>query len=154
MDNGTNGTAVAIAAGSETDAVTIRELRERVASMAARIDDYASRLAESQRRHRSDIAIIGEALMSEANERDWCNEYDEIIDALNERVSYELPTRKRDYQVAVQATVYISVEAKDDEEARDKANDVARELESYVDRYEGVSTSHWDSEYDYRVEEA
>jgi hypothetical protein len=57
--------------------------------------------------------IIGAALMEEANNRDWCSEYDEIVDKINGRTAVlSLPERENDYscqrRVSVTVTVYVT----------------------------------------------
>lgn len=54
----------------------------------------------------SAIRMIGEALREEAEERDWCSEYDEFVKKLNERLpnGVELPTRQREFRVSFVVT--------------------------------------------------
>lgn len=49
--------------------------------------------------HDEDIAIIGKVLLDEAEKRDWCDEFDTIIDEVNNRLDHPLPTRTRIYRV-------------------------------------------------------
>lgn len=56
------------------------------------------------------IAIIGERLIQEAEERGWCDEFDKIIDEVNESLPgvFELPTRRkprRKVRVSISTTV-------------------------------------------------
>lgn len=56
---------------------------------------------------RSDIERIGQALLTEANERGWCAEYDEFVENLNSRLirgGTLLPTRAVTYRVTFTCT--------------------------------------------------
>lgn len=58
--------------------------------------------AEVQRlneQHQADLATIGRILMREANDRSWCDEYDEIVAAINAEISSPLPVRTVRYRV-------------------------------------------------------
>jgi hypothetical protein len=144
---------LAITAGSAADAATIADLHAKLASATMQQDDLRSRLNEAQRHHRADIAVIGERLLSEAEDRQWCGEYDEIVEKLNSCLHVELQVRKRDYTVRVSVQVDVSVSAADEDEARDMAQRIARRAESAVDSTDGVATSEWDSSYDYEINE-
>jgi hypothetical protein len=85
--------------GTETrDAATLA--RELTAMTEAR--DAATRNADSLREslnariraHEADIALIGSALLEEAEERGWCDVFDGVVDTLNARLNVELPTRR------------------------------------------------------------
>jgi hypothetical protein len=144
---------LAITAGSAADAATIADLQAKLASANLRENDLRTRLDVSRRQHREDIATIGERLLSEAEDRDWCGEYDSIVEELNAALTVELPVRKRDYTVRVSVQVDISVTAADEDEARDLAQQIARRAESAVDSTDGVATSEWDRSYDYDITE-
>jgi hypothetical protein len=65
---------------------------------------------EVQRRresHEADIALIGERLMSEAQDRSWCSEYDTIVESLNAELTVELPLRSREVEVTVCGNVLV-----------------------------------------------
>jgi hypothetical protein len=95
---------------------------------------------EAKRLHRRDIALIGDALIAEAEARGWCEDYDKFVDRLNCQLRYELPTRTREYKVTATYTITVStiVEATSEEDAKSAAEDeFSCELNrsDYVDDY-------------------
>jgi len=72
------------------------------ASEKARVDAQKAREA-----HRNDIRIIGERLNVEANDREWCAEYDQAVESLNSNLSISLPTREVEKEFRI--TGYIRV---------------------------------------------
>ena len=86
--------------------------------------DEASRHMNMYRKAEADWNRLGELLMGEANDRDWCSEYDRLVEEWNEGFQqFELPVRKSDYDVEVTITatytVTIQVEAEDEDAARE-----------------------------------
>lgn len=59
------------------------------------------------------IETLGQALLEEAERRDWCSEYDEFAR------EWDLPTRARDYEV----TMTVTVQARDEDEAQTLVRD-------------------------------
>ena len=144
-------TLQAITSRSEEDTQTIAELRTRIAGLRETNATLMRRVEEARDLHRSDIATIGETLMDEADKREWCDEYDSIVQGLNRHLHVELPLRKREYTVTVNVQVVITVEATDEDDARSEARDIARDAEKTVDGLDGVYTSHWDDSYSYEI---
>lgn len=71
---------------------------------------------------RIDIATINSVLLEEANDRDWCDEYDEVIGKINDRLgAAELSTRSRDYTVSITLSADVSVGAEVVVKATDEA---------------------------------
>ena len=68
-------------------------------------------LADARNKHIKDIEIIGEALLREAERRNWCSEYDEVVDNINARLSVPLPERnqERSYTVTWTETYTVTV---------------------------------------------
>lgn len=56
-------------------------------------------------RHSQDIAIISERLISEADDRGWCDVYDDVVSDLNDQLYVKLEERSRDFTVEVRAMV-------------------------------------------------
>lgn len=100
----------------------VQQLNSAVAAQRLRAEGAERQVVSVQEAHRRDIDRIGEALLSEAEDRDWCGDYDRVIEQLNERLSVALPTRVKEHTVTVQVTyqVDVTVEAHDIEEAEDK----------------------------------
>lgn len=86
---------------------TYNDLRLRFGRVEASRDDYKQQLGTSVTRHAEDIRRIGEALMSEADFRQWCDLYDDFVDKLNDSLSIKLPTRQREWDVEVEYTVRV-----------------------------------------------
>lgn len=57
--------------------------------------------------HEEDIRRIGESLISEAEARSWCDDFDTWVDNINQRLCVELPTRRREYTVTADYNVRI-----------------------------------------------
>lgn len=122
-------------------------------------DRLRARLREAEERHRTDIQIIGETLMREANRRNWCSEYDEIVDGINSRISVELPEREREHEVVISGYVRVpfsysmTVTAGDSDDAYEIASDTWSDnvsasdlLRDYTDRYMAEVEGDYDIE--------
>lgn len=49
--------------------------------------------------HRADIETISRILITEANDRGWCSEYDTIVERINEQITVPLLKRRQTYQI-------------------------------------------------------
>lgn len=99
---------------------------------------------------RNDIQLINIELNKSAERYDWCNEYEEILDNLNESLSDEtnLAGRKKDHEIMVTVkaewSVYVSIEATSEKDAieqlrkldSDEMYQKARDVQSYPDEIE------------------
>ena len=73
-------------------------LERDVQTFRTRADTYAT-----------DFSIVGEALMEEAENRGWCDEYDRFVENVNVLTSLlDLPEREREYEVVVTGTATVS----------------------------------------------
>lgn len=98
----------------------------------AEIERLEAALAESERLHRQDIEHIGAKMIAEANRRDWCEIYDDVVDDLNNQLHVELPVREHDYSVELtyQVRVTATMTARDADAALGIAKKIApRELD-------------------------
>lgn len=113
------GDLLAPGAEAEVARSTVVALHEELASARAEVEELreskyqALREAHEnarQRRqqHEADIARIGEALMSEADEREWCDTYDEFVEDLNKSLTVALPLREVEFEVTMDVTVRIT----------------------------------------------
>lgn len=86
---------------------------------------FENRWHTSVEKHRDDIELISNALISEAESREWCNDYDEFVDRLNGHLHKELTTRYTTYSVEATYSVTISadVKARSEEDAIAMFND-------------------------------
>ena len=147
-----NTAPLAIASGSAADAETNLQLRASLEFKETERANLADTLRRTREMHRADIDAIGERLMKEAERRDWCAEYDTIIDELNVGLNVELPTRERSYTVTATVRVEITLDARDEDHARSIAGSIADDLERLLDAEDQVM-SYWESSHNFEVEE-
>lgn len=96
--------------------------------------DEVRRLMWNQ--HNDDIRIIGEELISEADSRGWCDQYDKFIKRVNDRLHIALPERVKTFSVTqtYRVTRTVTVEARDASEAGD------HELVNYAWDFDDLET--------------
>lgn len=129
----------------------IVELREQAATWSKRYD-YAIDF----------INTVSERLIEEANNRNWCSDYDDIVDEVNAKSGMPgvimLREREQEYtfDVRIEARVNVTTEVKIMARSQEHAEDlISQDVESYLEesvsdmiseevRYNGV--------YDYEVE--
>jgi hypothetical protein len=96
--------------------------------------------------HQHDLQTIGDRLIEESDDRGWCDEFDRIINDVNESLYGELPTRYQDFEltvdVVIPSSVKVTISARNEEEARnivmeDPGAHINAE-EFYIDDYEVV----------------
>lgn len=139
------------AADHERIAALIREKTDA----EAELQDARRATQQAQIRHDNDVATIGEALLEEAERRDWCSEFDEFVADINEKLHVPLPRRIKDWDVyvPVEVTVRVSVSAISEEDARAEAGNEWR------DRWDGeyaaeiISEGRTMHDGDFKVEE-
>lgn len=120
VDSNTTGNPNA----QEGDPPAVAALREPAPAVNTdEITQLRADLARAREEHRQDIARISEALTEEANDRGWCEEYDELVEALNDRLHVELETRYKDYEVTIEFRQTITVRAASEDNAMDEARD-------------------------------
>lgn len=109
------------------DTSQVAELEAKVTNLIATVDNQRAQITDLQAlqaHHQSDIEIIGEELLEEAERRGWCSDFDGWVDGVNARLTVsELPTREHDYNVTLSYTVdvYVSVTARSESDAVDQA---------------------------------
>jgi hypothetical protein len=106
------------------------ELRQELARETERADRAERELHALQETHRGDITLIGSVLMEEACDREWCDDYDRVIERLNDRLSVKLPLRQRNYNIDVRITyeTTFDVLATSQEEAEQMVHNAERSL--------------------------
>jgi hypothetical protein len=103
----------------------IASLKSNLIIMTVDRDNNKSMRIEGRQKHERDITLIGEALLKEADDRDWCSAYDDFIEELNESLSVELKRREHEYEVEIEVTqkrtqrVTVTVTAQSEEDARE-----------------------------------
>jgi hypothetical protein len=113
-------------------------LRASYDEISKLLDVRSNELKKLQLAHDSDIATINEALNKAAEDRDFCNEYEEWIEDLSGELSHysSLIGRNFDYEVTVEVTrvfketVTVTVSASSAEDAEELVRD---EAASFVD---------------------
>lgn len=127
------------------------EVDPEIVNLRARIE----RLERVIKNATDGFAVIGERLISEAQDRGWCEEFDRIIDDVNSQlVGFQLPTREDEFEVMVEVsgrltyTTTVSVTARSQSEANEM---VAENMDDYVDAddiltHAALSTSFVDIE--------
>ena len=86
---------------------------DRMARMRRVLNRRADSAENDLRVKNEYIETLGQALLEEAERRDWCSEYDEFAR------EWDLPTRARDYEV----TMTVTVQARDEDEAQTLVRD-------------------------------
>lgn len=120
---------------------------ERAERLREQVNSQEAQTQEAQQMHRADIAYISEVLIEEADNRDWCGEYDDIVHKINRSLSVRMDVRKREWEVTMDVTFRMSrtVTAEDADDAREDALEGidGSDIESYEQphRVEVVSTS-------------
>lgn len=97
---------------------------------------------------KNDWKLLTDRLTKEANDRDWCSEYDNVLAELNEILSvFKLPAREQDYIVHTSVTmtynIGISVKATNLSNAKDLVDGM-----DFDDIYEELSRRQNMSDYD------
>lgn len=105
-------------------------------------------------RVKADFKIVSEALLREAEERDWCSDYNNFVEDVNEHLTImQLQTLEKDYEVEVEltrtqtVTAYVKISAKSAEEAEQLTENLS--FDDIV--AESVSEDDWDTD-DYNIE--
>lgn len=82
-----------------------------ISQYAAEVEALRAELRLAQARHAEDIDRIGERLNDEATRRDWCGEYDAIVESLNTQLNLPLTERKREVEVLVSGYIRVPFSA-------------------------------------------
>ena len=134
-----------IAADSETAAQAERELRAALSTAHTQIEQLRLHAADTSRRHRDDIALIGERLIAEADDRRWRKAYDDIVDELNTDPNVEPPVRQRDFTVTAFLDLRMSVTAPNEHDARERAGEQPHHTKSRLDARASITAGPQDS---------
>lgn len=117
------------------------------------MNQYRTAHANSRNEAVEAIMAIGTAFLEEAEKREWCDEADDFIESLNEKLPswLELPRRKRKYEVSYrivgnqEATGSVVIEASSLEEA----NELFMECpDDYVDAQDELSNASHSNSFD------
>jgi len=93
---------------------------------------FETRWHSAMREHREDVQTIGETLISEANDRGWCDVFDAVVSELNGSLHVELPTRARVWSFTV------VLEDEDGEEVRSETFQTQNEYANEDDAWREI----------------
>jgi hypothetical protein len=111
----------------------LEQLREEAGGLRCTIAGLRSQLAAAEQAHHDDVAAIGSRLLAEAEDRGWCEEYDDVVDSLNARLRVELPLRVRAWEASFDLRVSVRIErARNEDDARAQAATIADQIERAV----------------------
>ena len=112
----------------------ITDLRKAVEHLDEAYDLSLTREQKLRDLHRKDIALISQTFIKEADDRGYCEAYDEVIDALNKKLHYELDTREQEYEITAKyiVTVTYTTTAKCLSDAEETADEM--DLHDYASR--------------------
>lgn len=130
----------------------------RIEGLVGELGRAKRELEDARCQHQEDVDLIGNALLAEAEERDWCSLFDEFVGSLNRNLHIPLPERAKLYEATITYTVNIKIpfEAPDAAAARAKTADLyeqidERRLFGALDRnHAGLAISEFDYSYDDR----
>lgn len=101
------------------------------------------------------LEIIGERLIQEAENRGWCEEFDRIIDEVNDELpgAFALPMRQHEYEVTWTQTVTVNVDMSATFTARseEEAEEMARNWDDGIDSsaiIESIRNGNYEEDYD------
>ncbi|MFF5085431.1 hypothetical protein ACFY36_51040 [Actinoplanes sp. NPDC000266] len=140
-----------IAAYSEAQAEQMRAMRAQLSAARDDADRQRQRATRIKAEHHHDIAMIGGQLLDEANDRQWCKDFDDFVDDLNRYLQIPLPLRERAFKVSAMVRLEITVSAISDSHARELGRDCVKAAEGTLDAMEGVTAWPDDSD-DFEVE--
>lgn len=131
------------------NSIALSQTREQANHQAFSRDAYAA------------IEIIGRRLLDEAERRGWCDEFDTIINEVNDELPgpFALPTREKEYEVEWAETYTVTVYRSMTYTASspDDAIDMAREEDiDSSDLIDAIRNGNWETDYgtpDYEVSE-
>lgn len=95
--------------GDEVWNKTMADTRETLACALSHTQTTLEQARENLVAAQRQYELLGEALLAQAEQRDWCAEYDEFA------AEWDLPTRIKNWEV----TMTVTVEARTDDDARE-----------------------------------
>ena len=102
--------------------LTVGKLAAHYAHEANHADAWMKKYDQARDEAQRAIAMIGERLIQESNDRSWCSEFDELIDSANSNLPgwLQLPTREREYEVSWTESYTVTVSRSTTDTARDE----------------------------------
>lgn len=116
---------------------SLEEANELVATLRGDRDILRDRLRDYTNKVAQDMRVLSDKLIEEANRRNWCDEYDEIVDALNGLflvLSIDQRTREYEVEVVLSGTITACTTVIVTAGSREDAEQLVREdIDAYVD---------------------
>lgn len=112
----------------------VYDLENRLSQSLWELTQADQTLRDAKARHRLDVDTISDALIEEAEGRDWCSMYDDFVNRVNESLEHKLQTREHDFEVTIEVTAKLTrvITATSSSQAIEDAE----ELLGYVDGYD------------------
>lgn len=121
----------------------VHELEQSSERMRADKNAALQTRNDYRRQHESDIQIIGDALLYEADQRSWCDDYDKFVAGLNQQLTVSLPQRETEWSVTLTYSVTVT---------RDfMATDRAAAIELMENEFVLEDQFHMDNDYTFDV---
>lgn len=116
-------------------AIAFAELVATKAKAEAEAERLAQELQVSRERHASDIETISDGMIAEANRRDWCEDYDRIVERFNESLNVPMTHRQTTQDYDVTMTVSVTVTYSGNHRNEDDAADVVQtQIQNFLSR--------------------
>ena len=121
----------------------VHELEQSTERMRADKNAALQTRNDYRRQHEADIQLIGDALLYEADQRSWCDDYDKFVAGVNEQLTVKLPERETEWTV----TLTYSVQVRRDFMAVDRA----AAIELMENEFDLEDQFHMDNDYTFDV---
>jgi hypothetical protein len=103
-------TAVSETVLAQPEVAGIVAERDRLSERVTQQDQELIALRRWRDRAVADMSLASEVLIEESRRRNWCSEYDDIVDTINSRMNVlAFDVREHDYNVVIDAEVTIDV---------------------------------------------
>ena len=116
---------------------SLAEANELVAALRGDCNILRERLRDYTNKVAQDTRLLSDKLIEEANRRNWCDEYDEIVDALNGLflvLSIDQRTREYEVEVVLSGTITARTTVTVTAGSREDAEQLIREdVDAYTD---------------------
>lgn len=153
----------------EVDVVpTVKDLQAEIAKLKADLEEARQDAEAHEKRAdgwRADFYHQANMLMEEAEQRQWCEEYEEFCDKVDQGLRFgEMPRREKEYEVSWVATIIVEVPmtrtytARDEEQAEQSAQEDYCATPESQEIIDAIRSGNWEEQDDayreYTVEEA
>ena len=116
---------------------------ELIDKLRADINRHNEVNRDRRREHESDIQIIGDALLYEADQRSWCDDYDKFVAGVNQQLKVPLPQRESEWTVTLTYSVTVT--------RNFMATDRSAAIELMENEFDLTDHMHMDNDYNFDV---